>query len=662
MQKPLWQPTKQQIEQSNMWLFLHFVQDNYDHNVHDYSSLYEWSIKYTEQFWPAVFQFCHIEANTAWDSVLESGNSFADIQWFKGCKLNFAKNLLRSCNNMGNNTDSQDEPAIIFWGENKVRRSLSYKQLYQQVAQLAGALKSTGVSKGDRVAGFMPNLPESVIAMLATTSIGAIWSSCSPDFGYQGIMDRFAQIEPKILFTADGYYFKGKRIDSLTIAKNVASAIHSIKQLIVVPYLDDQPNVNKLHKATLYDNFLVNTASSLEFEMVPFNHPLYIMYSSGTTGIPKCIVHSVGGTLIQHLKELILHTDLKPGDRIFYFTTCGWMMWNWLVSSLATGATIMLYDGNPFHPKPDVLMDYIEQEKINIFGSSAKYISALENAGVTPRLSHDLGSLRSILSTGSPLAPESFDYVYNHIKPDIQLASISGGTDIISCFALGNPILPVYKGELQCRGLGMDVDVFNESGQSVRSEKGELVCKSPFPSMPIYFWNDADKKKYKAAYFEKYNDHNQPIWAHGDFAELTSHNGLIIYGRSDAILNPGGVRIGTAEIYRQVEKCSEVLESIAVGQDWQNDVRIILFVKLQSKIKLDETLVAKIIKTIKDNTTPRHVPAKLIQIDDIPRTISGKISELAVRNVIHNLPVKNLHALANPEALALFKNLNELQS
>jgi len=657
MQKPLWQPTIQQIEQSNMWLFMHYVQDNYNHDIHNYTSLYDWSIKQPEQFWLAVFQFCRIGASKPWDSIIEKGNEFYDTQWFKGCELNFAENLLRHCND----SQTQEQPAIIFWGEDKVKRALTYKQLYQQVARLAQALKNTGVTKGDRVAGFMPNIPESIIAMLATTSIGAIWSSCSPDFGYQGVIDRFGQIEPKVLFIADGYYFKGKSIDSVNTAKDVISAINSIEQLVVVPYLCDKPNICKSNNAILYDDYLVNMTPPLNFEAVPFSHPLYIMYSSGTTGVPKCIVHSVGGTLIQHLKELVLHTDLKPGERIFYFTTCGWMMWNWLISSLATGATVMLYDGNPFHPKPDILLDYIEREKINVFGTSAKYISALEKAGVKPRTSHNLSSLRTILSTGSPLSPESYEFVYDDIKPDLQLASISGGTDIISCFALGNPILPVYKGELQCRGLGMDVDVFNENGQSVRAEKGELVCKSPFPSMPVYFWNDNDNKKYKTAYFEKHSYNDQPIWAHGDYAELTPNDGFIIYGRSDTVLNPGGVRIGTAEIYRQVEKLPEVIESIAVGQDWDNDVRIILFVKLQENIQLDEELILKIIQTIKDNTTSRHTPAKVLQVNDIPRTISGKISELAVRNTIHNLPVKNTDALANPEALEFFKNLDELK-
>lgn len=645
-----------------MWLFLHYIQDNFTHDVHDYPSLYRWSVTHPELFWPSIAQFCHIIISKPWDSVIEKGNEFYDTQWFNGCKLNFAENLLQHCND----PTTQDQAAIIFRGEDrgedKVTRTLSYKQLRQHVARLARSLKNTGVVKGDRVAGFMPNMPESIIAMLATSSIGAIWSSCSPDFGYQGVLDRFGQIAPKVLFTADGYYFKGKSISSLETSNDVVNAISSIKQLVVVPYISDKPKISKLKQALLYEDYLVNDEAKLDFEPVAFDHPLYIMYSSGTTGTPKCIVHGTGGTLIQHLKELVLHTDLKPAERIFYFTTCGWMMWNWFISSLATGATVMLYDGNPFHPDPDALIDYIEQENINVFGTSAKYISALENANVKPIQSHKLTSLRTILSTGSPLAPESYDYIYNDIKTDIQVASISGGTDIISCFALGNPILPVYKGELQCRGLGMDVDVFNESGQAIKQEKGELVCKSPFPSMPVFFWNDKGNKKYQAAYFEKQTINNHAIWAHGDYAELTAHDGLIIYGRSDAVLNPGGVRIGTAEIYRQVEKLHEVTESIAVGQNWQNDVRIILFVKLQANMTLSDDLIKRINKTIRDNTTPRHVPAKVIQVADIPRTISGKITELAVRNVIHNLPVKNIDALANPEALEHFKNLSQLLS
>lgn len=657
MNKPLWQPSQEQMEQSNMWLFMHYIKDNYCHDIVDYPSLHKWSIEKPALFWPAVLQFCDVQLSRNWDQVIVPGQEFYNTQWFAGCKLNFAQNLLRYCNIAG----FHNKPAIIYRGEDKSSRRISFEQLHTQVARLAKSLRESGIRSGDRVAGFLPNLPETIVAMLATTSIGAIWSSCSPDFGYQGIIDRFGQIEPKILFTADGYTFKGKLIDSLDTVRNITNTIKSIEQTIVVPNIHEQPEISALKNAVIYSDYLGSGPQpELMFEPVPFDHPLYIMYSSGTTGAPKCIVHGTGGTLIQHLKELSLHTDLKPEERIFYFTTCGWMMWNWLVSSLATGATVMLYDGNPFYSSPDVLLDYIDEENINVFGTSAKYLSALENHGVIPAKSHELHSLRCILSTGSPLAPESFDYVYTMIKPDVQLASISGGTDILSCFALGNPLLPVHRGELQCRGLGMDVDVFNDSSQPVTQEKGELVCKSPFPSMPVYFWNDTENRKYKAAYFEKHRANGLAIWAHGDYAELTEHGGLVFHGRADAVLNPGGVRIGTAEIYRQVEKLPEVLESIAVAQNRNNDERIVLFVKLKEGLNLDAKLVDSIKSTIKTNTTPRHVPEVIIQVPDIPRTISGKITELAVRNIIHNLPVNNKDALANPEALEYYKNLDEL--
>jgi len=661
MNTPIWAPSKQRIQQSNMFAFIQYVKDHYK-DVNDYQELYQWSINDPEFFWAAIWKFTGVIATTHWQSIKQDHDDIWNTRWFTDTTLNFAENLLRYCE------QNDDKPAIIFWGEDKVKLSVSYRQLYLKTRYVSNTLRKLGVQPGDVVAGYLPNIPETVIAMLATTSIGAIWSSCSPDFGVNGVVDRFGQIHPKVLFCADGYYYKGKIIPCLPRIQLIQQQIPSIEHILVCQYTNTQSDLSQITNASWLDEAIEKTQQSsagqhkINFEQLPFNHPVYIMYSSGTTGKPKCIVHGAGGTLIQHLKELVLHTDIKPIDRVFYYTTCGWMMWNWLVSSLATGATIMLYDGNPLHPKPDVLMDFIDQENITIFGTSAKYISALQNAHVELANSHHLKSLRTILTTGSPLAPESFEYVYNHIKPDIQLASISGGTDIISCFALGNPVLPVYKGELQCRGLGMDVDIYNESGHSIKTEKGELVCKSPFPSMPIYFWNDENKKKYHAAYFDKYTNNNKAIWAHGDFAELTAHNGLIIHGRSDAILNPGGIRIGTAEIYRQVEKIPEVLESVAIGQEWQNDIRIVLFVKLHDKLKLDDNLIKNICSSIKDNTTPRHVPAKIIQIDDIPRTISGKITELAVRNVIHNLPVKNLDALANPEALELFRNLTDLQS
>jgi acetoacetyl-CoA synthetase len=495
--------------------------------------------------------------------------------------------------------------------------------------------------------------------MLATTSIGATWSSCSPDFGTRGVMDRFSQIKPKILFSADGYFYNGKWIDLMEKNQQLSEQLSTVEKIIVIPFTQNLPDCSRLNNAVIFNDYISNQdKTSIKFEQLPFDHPLYIVYSSGTTGVPKCIVHGAGGTLIQHLKELVLHTDLKPDDRLFFFTTCGWMMWNWLVSGLATGATVILYDGSPLYPSPETLFDIAEQEDITIFGAGAKYFSAIEKAGIKPIKTHSLGKLKSILSTGSPLSPESFDYIYRDIKNDIHLASISGGTDIISCFALGNPTQSVYRGELQCRGLGMKVEVFNKKGELVQGQKGELVCSAPFPSMPICFWNDPDQKKYHEAYFEKFPD----VWAHGDYVELTEHGGIIIYGRCDAVLNPGGIRIGTAEIYREVESVPEVIEAVAITQKWQNDVRIILFVKLQDGVILDADFTSLIKNTIRENTTRRHVPAKMIQVTDIPRTFSGKIAELAVSDIIHNRTVKNIEALDNPESLECFRNLEELQT
>ncbi len=648
MPLPLWSPSPQRIADANLSRFMAEVNGGGNRPIQNYSELYDWSINHPEEFWPAVWHFCGVKASRLWDEVLTDGDKMPGAKWFSGARLNFAENLLRR---------RDDKTALIFWGEDKVKRSLSYRDLYQQVAQLAAAMRAQGVTVGDRVAGFMPNMPETIIAMLATTSIGAIWSSCSPDFGVSGAVERFGQIEPKLLFAADGYWFKGQPIDSLARVAEIAQQLPSVQRLVVAAYLQPQAEIAALPNAIHWHDFCDNSAAEIEFAQLPFDHPLYILYSSGTTGLPKCIVHGAGGTLLQHLKELILHTDLKESDRIFYFTTCGWMMWNWLVSSLATGATVLLYDGSPFHPSTTTLFDYAQQEKITIFGTSAKYLAALEKSGVKPNMSHDLSSLKTVLSTGSPLLPESFDYLYRDIKQDLLLASISGGTDIVSCFALGNPLLPVYKGELQCRGLGMKVAIYDEQGHSVLQQQGELVCEAPAPCMPICFWNDNDGARYRAAYFERFAN----IWAHGDYAELTQHDGLIIYGRSDAVLNPGGVRIGTAEIYRQVEQLPEVMESIAIGQQWRDDVRIILFVKLRDAVALDDALISKIKTTIRRHTTPRHVPAKVIQVADIPRTRSGKIVELAVRNVIHNRPVTNIEALANPEALELFKNIPTLE-
>jgi acetoacetyl-CoA synthetase len=547
----------------------------------------------------------------------------------------------------------------VFWGEDRVKTRVSFAQLYAEVSRLAQALRASGVVAGDRVAGYLPNMPATVSAMLAATSIGAIWSSCSPDFGVQGVLDRFGQIAPRVLFAAEGYFYGGKTLDVMPRVRDVAAQLPSLERIVVVPYTTERPDCSGLGGAVPFDEFANRyTAREIEFERLPFDHPLYIMYSSGTTGVPKCIVHGAGGTLLQHLKEHRLHVDLKAEDRLFYFTTCGWMMWNWLVSGLASEATLMLYDGSPFAADNRILFDYAQAERIAVFGTSAKYIDAAAKLALEPAVTHDLASVRSVLSTGSPLAPEGFDYVYRSVKRDVQLASISGGTDIISCFALGNPIGPVWRGELQCRGLGMKVEVFDERGRPVRGEKGELVCTAPFPSMPVRFWNDPDGSRYRAAYFERYPG----VWCHGDYVELTEHDGLVIYGRSDAVLNPGGVRIGTAEIYRQVERLDEVVESLAIGQNWDKDVRVVLFVRLREGLTLDDALIDRIRLHIRQNTTPRHVPARIVQVADIPRTKSGKIVELAVRNVVHGEPVKNIEALANPEALDQFRDRTELRT
>ncbi len=649
MDQPLWKPSPERIEQANMTAFRRAVEKEHGLSLDSFAELYDWSIRERAAFWEAMWRFGGIVASREWDNVVEDGDRMPGARWFTGARLNFAENLLRF---------RDERPALVFWNESGPQRRMTYAELFEQVARTARALRDLGVQSGDRVAGFTPNMPEAIIAMLAATSIGAIWSSCSPDFGINGVMDRFGQIQPKVLFAADGYYYNEKTHDSLQRVKGIIEQIPTIERAVVVPYAAQDPDLSGLERAVLYADFQAPEGGDIDFAQLPFDHPLYIMYSSGTTGMPKCIVHGAGGTLIQHLKELVLHTDLRREDRIFYFTTCGWMMWNWVVSSLAVGATVLLYDGSPFKPDGNILFDMADQEGMTVFGTSAKYIASVEKAGLEPANTHRLAALRAMLSTGSPLAPESFEFVYNKIKQDICLASISGGTDIISCFALGNPTGPVYRGELQTRGLGMKVDVFDDEGRSLRSEKGELVCTAPFPSMPIYFWNDPDGEKYHDAYFDVYPN----IWQHGDYVELTEHDGLIMHGRSDTVLNPGGVRIGTSEIYRQVEALPEVVESLVVGQDWDNDVRVILFVRMREGFALDDSAIERIKKHIRANCTPRHVPARIIAVTDIPRTISGKIVELAVRNVIHNLPVKNVDALANPEALELFRDLPELQA
>jgi acetoacetyl-CoA synthetase len=648
MSTPLWSPSQQVIERANLTQFMRYVREHHNAAIYDYGTLYRWSIEYPEQFWTATLRHCGARLHREWQNVLEDGRSMPGARWFVGAELNFAENLLR---------DIDDSPAIIFVNERGTRRELSRRDVAREVARVADGLRQLGVGPGERVAGFLPNLPETVVAMLATTSLGATWSSCSPDFGVNGVLDRFGQIAPKILITADGYFYGGKTIDSLGTVHGVLDQVSSIEHVIVVPYVETTPSTDGLRNAHRWDD-LGSASAPLEFTPVAFDHPLYIMYSSGTTGVPKCIVHGVGGTLLQHLKEHQLHTDVKPGDRVFFFTTCGWMMWNWLVSALASRATVMLYEGSPLHPDPRVLWRFAADERIDIFGTSPRFLAACEKEGVEPGREFELDALRTVLSTGSPLAPENFRYVYRAVKEDLQLASISGGTDIISCFALGNPLLPVHEGELQCRGLGMKVEIYDDAGRPVENEKGELVCSAPFPSMPVAFWNDPDGSRYHAAYFERFAN----VWCHGDYALLTPRGGLVIYGRSDAVLNPGGVRIGTAEIYRQVEKLPEILESVAVGQEWQNDVRVVLFVKLREGIELDDDLRKTIRDTIRANTTPRHVPARIVAVGDIPRTLSGKIVELAVRETIHGRPVRNTDALANPQALDHFRDRPELTS
>lgn len=639
---PLWSPHPSMIESANLTRFMH------QNGFETYERLYQFSIENHARFWSMLWDFCQIIATNKGTPIVENWDNIEKACFFPNAKLNFAQNLLRY---RGSST------AIEFYGEDKIRQTLTHDDLYFQVAKIADHLKQWGIKPGDRIAGYLPNLSQTVVAMLATASLGAIWSSCSPDFGSSGVIDRFGQINPKVLFIADGYHYHGKKFNSIEKLADIRTGIPSIEKVILIPYLN--LHTPPLDNKTFFWNDLIenSAAQEIDFVQMDFNHPLYILFSSGTTGIPKCLVHRAGGVLLQHLKEHQLHCDLKRGDRLFYFTTCGWMMWHWLVSGLATGATLILYDGSPAYPKLTSLFEIAEEIKITHFGTSAKFIDSLMKQAINIIDFHDLSALRMITSTGSPLAPEAFDYVYQKIKQDVCLASISGGSDIISCFALGNPIAPVWRGELQTAGLGMAISVYNEAGQPLAAgEKGELVCLAPFPCQPLMFWNDLTGEKYHQAYFAKFPG----IWHHGDFVELTSHKGLIIHGRSDAVLNPGGVRIGTAEIYRQVEQIPEVIESIAVGQDWQQDVRVILFVKLQLGLKLDNSLILKIKKQIIENTTPRHVPAKIIQIADIPRTKNGKIAEIAVRDTIHGRVIKNSEALLNPEILQEYQHIDEL--
>ena len=707
----MWEPSPERIARANLTKFIRDLREGRlsvgtppggAREVHDYPSLYAWSIDQPAEFWAAVWRFCGIiadrtasgppaagagaaaKAEAPWSEVVRGIERMAPPDpelgptWFPGARLNFAENLLRF---------RDDRIALVFWNENGRQRELTYADVYDEVARLAVALREHGIVAGDRVAGWMPNFPETVIAMLATASIGAIWSSCSPDFGVKGVLDRFGQIEPRILFIADGYRYGNKDFDCLQRAHEIVDQCPTVEKVVVVHYRGAEASIGTVPRAVHWAEFVGRTrlgnedfekprrrrsdyedtvgggghdTPDIEFERLPFDHPLYIMYSSGTTGLPKCMVHSAGGTLLQHLKELVLHTDLTRDDTIFYFTTCGWMMWNWLVSSLAVGATVVLYDGAPLSPRPNVLWRMAERERVSIFGTSAKYLAALQKSRVAPGDAFDIAPLKAVLSTGSPLASHSYDFVYEKIKADLCLSSISGGTDIISCFALGNPIGPVYRGELQVRGLGMKVETLDANGQPIRGEAGELSCLMPFPSMPVAFWGDPDGAKYRAAYFDRFPN----VWAHGDWAEITNHDGVIIHGRSDATLNPGGVRIGTAEIYRQVEQLPEIAECLAIeqetGKDLRKDTRIVLFVRLQEGVSLDDGLRERIRTRIRENTSPHHVPKKIVQVADIPRTISGKITELAVREVVHGRPVSNREALANPAALDLFRELPEL--
>lgn len=647
-QSALWTPSEAFKAAHPLTRFMQWCGERQGLAFGDYDQFYRWSVEDRAAFWSAVWDYCGVLGEKG-DVALANGEDMLKARFFPDAKLNFAENLL---------AHADDGDALIFRGENKVSDRWSWSRLTATVSRLQQALSAMGIGEGDRVAAMMPNMPETVALMLAVTSLGGIWSSCSPDFGDQGVLDRFGQIEPKLFVTCDGYWYNGKRQD--VADKVVAVAAKLEVPVLVIPYAGDTAALlARLPDGRSFDQFMAKySVKDIEYRRLPFSHPIYILFSSGTTGVPKCIVHSAGGTLLQHLKEHRFHGGLEAGERLFYFTTCGWMMWNWLVSGLACGATLCLYDGSPFYPDGNVLFDYAADEKFAIFGTSAKYIDAARKSGLVPKTSHDLSSLRLMTSTGSPLSPEGFSFVYEGIKDDIQLASISGGTDIVSCFVLGNPLKPVWRGEIQGAGLGLAVDVWDDDGKPVQGEKGELVCSKAFPSMPVMFWNDPDGSKYRSAYFDRFDN----VWCHGDFAEWTEHDGIIIHGRSDATLNPGGVRIGTAEIYNQVEQLDEVIEALCIGQDWDDDVRVVLFVRLVPGVTLTEELDKKIKTKIRTGATPRHVPAKIVQVADIPRTKSGKIVELAVREVVHGRPVKNKEALANPEALALFADLPQLRS
>ena len=651
-ESPLWEPSAEAVAASNMSAFADFANERHGLSLAGYGALHAWSVAAPELFWDAIWDFTGVIGEKG-RRILIDAEKMPGAAFFPDARLNFAENLLR---------EEGGEVALLFNNEGEMAAPVTRDALRRDVARFAAVLKSWGVGQGDRVAAFMPNCPETIVAMLAAASIGAVFSSCSPDFGVKGVLDRFGQIEPKVLVACDGYRYAGKVLPAHDKLGEIVAGLPSLEHVAIVPFIGEGKKA--IAKAEDWPALLASAPdASLSFARLPFSHPLYIMYSSGTTGIPKCIVHSAGGTLLQHLKEHRLHCDIRPGETLFYFTTCGWMMWNWLVSGLAAGATLALYDGSPFAPDERVLFDYIDAAGINVFGTSAKFIDAVKKSGLTPRESHDLFSMRMILSTGSPLVPESFDFVYRDIKTDVALCSISGGTDIVSCFVLGSPMLPVWRGEIQAKGLGMAVDVWDEEGKPLaagqgEASKGELVCTCPFPSMPVGFWNDPDGAKYRGAYFERFPG----VWCHGDYAEITSHGGIVIHGRSDATLNPGGVRIGTAEIYAQVEQLPEIQEALAIGQDWQGDVRVVLFVVIKEGAPLDAAMEKRIRDKIRAGASPRHVPAKIVAVADIPRTKSGKITELAVRDIVHGREVKNREALANPEALALFRDLPELAS
>ena len=646
--RPIWEPSVERVKAANLTRFIKLANERHKLSIASYRELQEWSVNHIADFWALMWEFGGVLASAPYETPVTNLDDMLGVGWFPGARLNFAENLLRF---------RDDRTALVFKGEGQDPRRLTYAQLFDQVSRLAKSLRDSGVGVSDRVAGFMPNMTETVVAMLATTSLGAIWSSCSPDFGPRGMLDRFQQIEPKVLFTADGYSYNGKTYDSLERVAAVLKDIPSIERVVVVPYVDGRGKLPD--KAIRYEDLLPKGLTpEIKFEQLSFDHPIYIVFSSGTTDKPKCVVHRSGGILIQHLKELMLNTDMKRHDTIFYFTTCGWVMWNWLVSSLSQGATLVLYDGSPFYPDNGAMFRLVQDERANLFGTSPRYLAAVERAGLRPGASYDLSRLKTMITTGSPLSVENYEFVYRDVKRDIFLNNISGGTEAIACFGIGNPISPIYAGQMQGLGLGMKVNVFDPEGRPLIGQEGELVCTAPFPSMPLRFWNDENNQRYKSTYFDMYPN----VWRHGDFARITENGGLVVSGRSDATLKPGGVRIGTAEIYRQVETVSEVQDSVVVGQDWEGDVRIVLFVKLVPDATFNDALVQKLRTVIRNNASPRHVPAKIIPVADIPYTVNGKKVELAVRNVIHGKRVLNREALANPDSLDLYKGIKELQS